>query len=428
MKSSSLRVILFVIIAGIVGYLWGIYKITLDWQNYHPQLSIVNQEPPAGMQTMDMAPFWTVAQAIETNFYDRKAINGQNMVNGAISGMISTLNDPFTMYLPPTNNTAFKQQISGQFQGIGAELTTNNKQVLIMAPLDGSPAQKAGLKSGDIIEKVNGQDITGMDLNTVVNMIKGPKGTQVTLTILPKGSNNAKDIIITRDNINVKTVSSWVKAIKDIPTINASASALLNQKNEQIAYIRLSEFGEQTDQEWSPVVNNLALQLKKNSNIKGVVLDLRENPGGLLTDALYIASEFLPQGATVVKQEDAYGNIKALTVDRAGVLQNVPMVVLIDGGSASASEIVSGALRDNNRAKLVGEKSFGKGTVQDAEDLGNGAGLHVTIAKWLTPNGTWVGNGKNGTGLHPDVTAALNPKDPTHDTQLEAGIETLLQE
>ena len=422
-----MRTLLFMILAGLAGYFIGVNKIAFDWQNYHPQLSVISKDPPAGIENMDMTPFWTVVEQLQNNFYDPKAINAQSMVNGAISGMISSLNDPFTMYLPPTNNNAFKQQISGQFEGIGAELTTKNKQVLIMAPLDGSPAQKAGLKSGDTIVKVNGEDIAGMDLNTVVNKIKGPKGTQVTLSILPKGSSTLKNVTITRNTINVKTVSSWVKPVKDVSLINAKAAGLKNDQNSEIAYIRLSEFGEQTDQEWNTAINNIALKMKSDNKIKGVILDLRDNPGGLLSDAVYIASEFIPYGQTVVKQQDRQGNIQSLTVNRDGRLTNVPLVVLVDGGSASAAEIVSGALRDNGRAKLVGEKTFGKGTVQTAEDLSNGAGLHVTVAKWLTPDGTWVGNGRDGTGLRPDVTVTLDPKDPTHDTQLEKAIEVLLQ-
>ena len=193
-----------------------------------------------------------------------------------------------------------------------------------------------------------------------------------------------------------------------------------------MAYIRIGQFGDNTNEEWIGLVNKIDLERKKNPNLKGVIVDVRNNPGGYLTDAVYIASEFIPSG-TVVMQEDGQGQRVTLPVSRKGLLTDIPVVVLINGGSASASDILSGALRDHNRAKLGGEVSFGKGTVQQAEDLGEGAGIHVTVAKWLTPNGTWVGNGKNGMGLKPDYIVSLDPKDPSHDTQLEKAIQVLVQ-
>jgi carboxyl-terminal processing protease len=193
-------------------------------------------------------------------------------------------------------------------------------------------------------------------------------------------------------------------------------------KDQSIAYISLSQFGDNTNQDWLAMVNTLTMQIKDKKTVKGIVFDLRNNPGGYLSDATFVASEFLNEGATVVLEETG-GDKTTLTATRKGLLTEIPMVVLINKGSASASEIVSGALRDNKRAKLIGETSFGKGTVQQAEDLGSGAGLHVTIAKWLTPDGIWV----NGKGLTPDITVSQDSKDPSHDTQLEKAITTLLQ-
>jgi carboxyl-terminal processing protease len=188
------------------------------------------------------------------------------------------------------------------------------------------------------------------------------------------------------------------------------------------AYIRLSQFGDNTNQEWASMVKGISDQINQDKSIKGVVFDLRNNPGGYLTDAQFIAAEFLPKDTLVVSEDD--GNTQTqLKALRQGLLLTPKVVVLINGGSASASEIVSGALRDNKRAILVGEKSFGKGTVQEAEDLGGGAGLHVTIAKWLTPNGTWV----HGKGLTPDVVVSPNPKNPSEDTQLEKAVFELLK-
>ena len=214
-------------------------------------------------------------------------------------------------------------------------------------------------------------------------------------------------------------VDFYVKKLSDIDSINVPAA----DKNDVVGVIALSEFGDNTNKEWVSIVNNLISEMNKQSNVKGIILDLRNNPGGYLTDATFIASEFLPQGATVVKEDPGNADEIVLTADRKGVLQTQKLVVLINKGSASASEIVAGALRDNKRATLVGETSFGKGTVQEAEDLGNGAGLHVTIAKWLTPNGTWV----NGKGLTPDVSATIDTKDPSHDNILEKGVLELIK-
>jgi carboxyl-terminal processing protease len=188
------------------------------------------------------------------------------------------------------------------------------------------------------------------------------------------------------------------------------------------AYIRLSQFGDNTNSEWVGLVRGLSDQINKDKNIKGIVFDLRNNPGGYLTDATFITSEFIKKGLVVVSQDSGVNQEKMLAA-RDGLLLNPKLVVLINKGSASASEIVAGALRDHKRATLVGETSFGKGTIQQAEDLGDGAGLHVTIAKWLTPNGIWV----NGNGLTPDVSVKLDAKDPSRDTQLEKAVQELLK-
>ncbi len=228
---------------------------------------------------------------------------------------------------------------------------------------------------------------------------------------------------ITRDTISVKSLTSYTKQAKDIESVNKSPTAS-KIANDKIIYIRLSQFGDTTHEEWQKLSSDAALRLKTEKDIKGVVFDLRNNPGGYLNDAVYIISEFVKDGNAVM-QEDKNGDRTGFPVSGKGLLYDVPVVVLINKGSASASEIVAGGLRDHKRATLVGESSFGKGIIQEAEDLGGGAGLHVTIAKWLTPNGTWVGNGKNGEGLKPDVEVKIDEKNPTHDAQLEKAIEVL---
>lgn len=423
-RNLKIQIVLMVLISLLVGYFFGVNKINYDWQHYSPQLSITSKEPPSGVIAVDFTPFWTVWQRLETNYYDKSKLDTQKMLNGAIEGMVQSVGDPFTMYLPPTQNSSFKQGLSGQFSGIGAELGLNGKQLIVIAPLTGSPSEKAGIKAGDAIMAVDGQSTSGWDLNMAVSKIRGQKGTTVNLTVIHKGESTPKELPVTRDVITIKSVDGWIKPVSCSSVCTTIDASKATSSSPSIAYIRLSQFGDNTNKEWSGIVSNLSSQIKSGKNIKGLILDVRNNPGGYLTDATFIASEFLNQGATVVSEDDGIPQDKQTQYStRQGTFTNVPVVVLINRGSASASEIVAGALRDNGRAKLVGETSFGKGTVQQAEDLGAGAGLHVTIAKWLTPNGTWV----NGKGLTPDFTVLPNSKDPSEDTQLEKAIEVLVK-
>lgn len=420
MKNKTLQIVIVILITFCVGYFVGTLKINLDWQNYKPVLNVVSKEPPPGVVNVDFNPFWNVWQSLETNYYDKSKLNQQKMLDGAINGMVAAIGDPFTMYLPPVQNSDFKQGLSGQFSGIGAELGTKGKDIIVIAPLDGSPAEKDGIKPGDIILAVDGQSTSGWDLSKAVTVIRGTKGTPVTLTV--KHTNGKQvDIKIIRDTITVKSVAMNIESAKCSSSgcTNVSKDTCSGSDCTQFAYIRLSQFGDNTNAEWESMVKGISDQINKNKNIKGVVFDLRNNPGGYLTDAQFIASEFLPMGTKVVSEDNGTTQTE-LDVQRQGLLTNpnIKVVILINKGSASASEIVSGALRDNKRAILVGETSYGKGTVQEAQDLGNGAGLHVTIAKWLTPNGTWV----NGKGLTPDVSVQLDPKNPAEDTQLEKAI------
>lgn len=417
-KTPRIQLILVILISLLVGYYFGVNKINFDWKNYRPKITVASKQPPAQVSNVDFSAFWTVWQKLENNYYDKTKLDPQKMINGAISGMVASLDDPFTVYLPPVQNDNFKQGLAGQFQGIGAELGIKDQKILVISPLNGSPAQKAGIRAGDFILAVNDQSTASMTLSQAVEKIRGPKGTAVTLTVSHKEENNPKDIKITRDVITVKSVETWIKKGKDIDSIN------LDKKyaDSTVAYISLSQFGDNTNSEWLSSVNDLNLKLGKDKSVKGVVLDLRNNPGGYLSDAVFIASEFLREGTVVVSEEEASGKT-VLKANRRGLLIDTPLIVLINKGSASASEIVAGALRDNNRTQLIGETSFGKGTIQQAEDLGGGAGIHVTVAKWLTPNGTWV----NGEGLAPDIEVVLDPKNPERDTQLEKAVLELIK-
>lgn len=421
-KIKLLQFSILLIIAGLAGYYLGINNVKLSWKNYKPSIAVIGKEAPAAQSSVDFSLFWNVWNKLESDYYDKTKLDPMKMLNGAIAGLTSSLGDPYTMYLPPVQNTNFKDGLAGQFSGIGAELGTKDKQVIVIAPLAGSPAEKAGIKAGDFILKVNNESTADWTLPATVEKIRGPKGTSVILAILHKDSEKPLDVKIVRDTITVKSVVGWVKAVSDIGGINVSKDL-----NSKVAYIRLSQFGDSTNVDWTSVVNDINLKMQVDKTIKGLIVDLRNNPGGYLTDAVYISSEFLKQGAPVVLQE-ALGEKTTLSVTRRGLMYEVPITVLINRGSASASEIVSGALRDNkingkSRAILIGETSFGKGTIQQADDLGNGAGLHVTVAKWLTPNSTWV----HGSGLKPDIEVKLDEKDPSHDSQLEKAVLELIK-
>ncbi len=425
-RNSKIRFILAVLVAALAGYTVGVTKIDIDFKNYQPKVEIASKEPPASVTQVDFSPMWQVLSQIEQNYYDKNAIDAQKILNGAIQGMVASLDDPYTVYLPPQENTDFKQGLAGKFEGIGAELGMRDNQIIIVAPLDGSPAKAAGVGVEDAILSVDNKSTAGWTLREAVDRIRGPKGTEVMLTLLAAGSNQPRDVKIVRDTITLKSLTSWTKSVKDIEGIEQT-NILKNAADKKIIYIRLSQFGDTTNGEWLTLANELDRKLKEDGSIEGVVFDLRNNPGGYLNDAVYIVSEFVKSG-TAVMQEDREGDRREFKVSGKGLLTNVPLVVLINKGSASASEIVAGAIRDNDRGVLVGTASFGKGTIQQADDLGGGAGLHVTIAKWLTPDGTWVGNGKDGDGLVPDIEVDL-PEDPDilRDTQLELAIEELIK-
>lgn len=416
MKTRVLHLILTAVIFSLVGYFVGVNKIALDWKNYKPQFSVISKEPPAHFDNVDFSLFWKTWQKLEESYYDKQVLDPNKLVEGAISGMVESLGDPYTVYLPPPQNATFKEGLAGaQFEGIGAELGMRDKQIIVVAPLDGMPAKAAGIKPGDAILKVDDNPTAGWTLAEAVENIRGTKGTKVVLNVLHKDDGEPVDITIVRDTIVVKSVFGWVKKIGEIENINSQAQ----NKDKYIAYIRVSQFGDKTNDEWLATVNAISLALT-NKKIEGVIVDLRNNPGGYLHDATFVASEFIKSG-TVVMEEKANGERKNLTVSRNGILTDLPLVVLINKGSASASEIVAGALADRKGAKLVGETSFGKGTIQQAEDLGGGAGLHITISKWLTPNGTWV----HKDGLKPDIEVALSEDDEGHDIQLERAVEEL---
>jgi carboxyl-terminal processing protease len=377
--------------------------------------------PPTGLSN-DFSLFWNVWQKMFAYYIDNKQLDVQKMIYGAISGMVAAADDPYTSFFPPKENKEFKQDLGGEFEGIGAQLDTKDGRIIILSPLKKSPAEAAGLKPGDFILKVDGEDTAGWTVEDAVNKIRGKKGTSVTLTIVHEGERQTKDITVVRDTILVPSVESWVKPISEITEIqSATESAAFRASSDRIAYIKLSRFGDNTNADWKKAVDDIISQESRQS-AKGLIFDMRYNPGGYLDGAVFIASEFLKSG-TVVSQKNTDGSSDSLTVNRRGRLLDIPMVVLINKGSASAAEIVAGALRDYDRAIIVGETSFGKGTVQTPFELEKGSSVHITTGRWYLPKGDSIAK----KGIMPDILVPMTNATATSDAQLAKAIEQLLK-
>lgn len=362
----------------------------------------------------DFSVFWEAWDKLQQKYADKKKVDSQKMMYGAAKGMVSSLEDPYTFFLTPQENKKSKDDLGGKFEGIGAQLGLKDNKIVIIAPLKNSPAEKAGILAGDIIVKINDESTKGLSLPDAVTKIRGEKGTKVKLTIMREETEKTFEII--RDVIKIDSVELSFETKKDC-----------QEQCRKIAHLKLNQFGENTAQEWDKAVNTIQEKLQ-NKEINGMVLDLRDNPGGFLDGSVYLASEFLPEGKIVVKQESTVSQTKEYTVTRKGKLLSIPLTVLVNKGSASASEILSGALRDYKRATIIGEKTFGKGSVQEVLDLQGGSGLHVTVAKWILPKGDWI----NGKGIEPDIKVEQqlsegNSLTRTNDVQLEKAIEELLK-
>jgi carboxyl-terminal processing protease len=354
-----------------------------------PFLSSVNRADFSGLNSL--------YGLLQRNF-DGK-VTSQKALDGAKAGLVASAGDPYTVYLDATSSKALSDELTGKLSGIGAEIGVKNNVLTVIAPIASAPAEKAGIKAGDLIAKINGEDTTNMSVDTAVSKIRGTAGTKVTLNIVRAGSPAAFDLSITRADITVPSVKSSLK-------------------NGNIGYITIAQFGPDT----ADLVDKAAGDLKSQGATK-VILDLRNNPGGYLDAGVAIASQFLPEGKVVVSERTGGKTTNTLTSAANGKLIGLPTIVLINAGSASASEIVAGALHDNKVAQLLGVKSFGKGSVQEIKDLPGGAQLKVTVAHWYTPNGINI----NKEGIKPDVSVDLTPADfnAGSDPQLDKAIELL---
>jgi len=355
-------------------------------------------------EEIDLSLFWETWNKLEEKFVSPEKLDVQKMIYGAISGMVKSLEDPYTTFLNPEDSKKFLEDVTGYFEGAGMEIGIRKGQLQVIAPLEGTPAQEAGLRSGDKIIKINDTLAGDITIDEAVNLIRGTKGTEVTLTIFREEWQTTKEIKIVRAIIEVPSLK-W--ELKETP------------EGEKIVYLKLYQFSEKASSDF----DKAAIEILASPG-KKIILDLRNNPGGYLEVARDISGWFLERGQTVVIEDlgqkteqkiyKATGNAKFL---------QYPIVILINQGSASASEILAAALRDNLGIKLIGEKSFGKGSVQELENLRGGSSLKITVARWLTPSGEFI----TDKGLEPDIKVEMTEEDyeAERDPQLDKAIEII---
>ncbi|MFH1036768.1 MAG: S41 family peptidase [Patescibacteria group bacterium] len=359
--------------------------------------------PTCPPSDVDLSLLWETWNELENKYVDKGDLDVQKMIFGAISGMVSSLGDPYTIFFSPDESKIFKEDVRGIFEGVGMEVGVRNGQLQIIAPLENTPAQRAGLRAGDKILEIDGTSTSGMTSEVAVSLIRGKRGTDVKLLIMREGWEESKEFVLTRELIEIPSLKLEIREIG----------------GERVAYLTLYQFSENASFDFNVAANNIL-----NSSAKKIILDLRNNPGGYLEVAQFIAGWFLPEGQVVVTEDFGSGKIKQdYKADGPSDFADYPMVVLINEGSASASEILAGALRDNRNIQLIGQKSFGKGSVQELIDLSDGASVKITVAKWLTPKGVLI----TDVGLEPDVSVEITDQDYEEgkDPQLDKAIEII---
>jgi carboxyl-terminal processing protease len=341
-----------------------------------------------------LSNFTRVLDLIQRNYVEN--VDGEELTNKAIEGMLQSL-DPYSAYLSPERYRDLEIGTSGEFVGVGMEVTTKNGYLNVITPIEGGPADKAGIKPKDLIIEIEGESTKGMVVQEAVNLLRGPKGSSVNITVEREGVPQPLKITLVRDKITVKSVK-------------------YRMLDNQIGYIRLSQFQENSSQELRSALS--ALESQNGKKLRGVVLDLRNNPGGLLGEAIEIVDEFIDQGLIVSVRGRTEGQAREYYATKNGDFQEYPIVVIVNDGSASASEVVAEALQDSKRATILGTNTFGKGSVQTIIRLEDGSGLKLTTAKFYAPSGRSISE----IGVTPDV---IVENDDSNDKQLDTAIEIL---
>lgn len=397
-------VVLVALAAGFGGGIWFQREQGTNSDSQPISREFVNQQvgQPAGV---DFSLFWDVWESLNSKFVDKSKIDAKKALYGAISGMVDSVGDPYTVFFEPDTSKKFKEEIQGAFGGVGIELGKRNDVLTVIAPLKDTPAFRAGIQSGDRVIKIDSTSTEGMSVEEAVNLIRGKKGTKVVLTVIR--DDQPKDYELVRDTIKVPTVE-W-KMVDD-----------------RTALLQVYSFNENVDAQF----RNAAQEILKSKATR-LIVDLRNNPGGLLDSAVNLAGWFMDSGKVVTIEDFGNGHSNEFKTSGNGALKNLPTIVLLNKGSASASEILAGALHDNRAIKIVGQKSFGKGSVQELEPYNDGSSLKVTVAKWLTPNGISISE----KGIEADVPVEIKDEDlqsdkieigtPGKDPQLDKALEVV---
>lgn len=365
-----------------------------------PATTLAEQDVPEELREQ-FETFWQVWALVEDNFFDPERIDYQKMIYGALQGMVNSLDDPYTFFSTPAETEVERTHLQSEYQGIGAYIDQEEGYPMILGPVhDETPAAMAGLRLGDLIVEVNGEDIFGLSLAEQIGLIKGPAGTDVTLLIYRPSEDESFEVTITRARIELRSAEGQMR-------------------DDGLAYISVSAFGDSTIQELDAVLEELLPQ-----NPKGVIVDLRGNGGGYLLVAQEVLGRFISTGVAVYQESGDGTRIPHPVLGDGPEAFDVPVVVLVNGGSASASEVVAGALQDYERALIIGEQTFGKGSIQNIFDLADGSSVRITVAKWLTPDGRQI----QDEGITPDLIVPLTPEDYDAglDPQLDAAAAYLL--
>lgn len=375
-----------------LGYATGVRGVNLGATLPVEQITNKNSGKPSDV---NFSVFWEAWNKLNESYVGK--VDAKTLIQGAISGMLSATGDPYTMYLKPEDNKRFLDDISGEFSGIGVEISQIDGMPTVVSPLPDSPALKAGLKAKDVILEVDGVATTGMNFDEVINKIRGQEGTEVSLTILRSGQKEAQKIIVKREKIKVASVSTDVK----------------NYQGKSYYYIKVRQFGDDTSDLFKKAANEI-----NNGKYDGIILDLRNDPGGYLDTAVDLSSYFV-EDKVIVTEVDRSGSKKETKTTRKATLKDKKLAIIINEGSASASEILAGAMKDYKRATLIGQKSFGKGSVQVLENLSDNGAVKITIAKWQTPNGSQI----DGVGIEPDVK--IENKDASDEEYINQALQIL---
>lgn len=395
-SKGKFAIITIVLVAA--SFIGGFYFYQHLSKTFVPVKEVVNRE--LGLpQGVDFSVFWKTWNLIQSRYVDKNKINNQDLVYGAIDGMVKAVGDPYTVFFKPQESENFAQEINGAFGGVGIEIGLRNNILTVITPLKSTPAERAGLLAGDKILKIGDKSTDGMQIDQAVNLIRGPKGTPVKLTINRESFKLPKEITIIRDTIKVPTVS-W------------------KLMDDKVAYVQLFVFNRNVDADFKKTTREIIA-----SKADRIILDLRNNPGGLLDSSVNIAGYFLEPNQLVTQERYSDGKIDEFRTSDNGQLKNYPLLIIINKGSASASEILAGAIKDDRGVTIVGEKSFGKGSVQEVDELPNKASVKITIAKWFTPKGTSI----NDNGIDPDIKAERTEDDINNnrDPQLDKAVEII---